>query len=114
MIDGLRIIEDVNCLEATDERLFPASRHRSARVRKKLVKRFGGEFRKVPCAFQTARGLFIHPALAAELRRDLKATVARQNLSAFYYGYGGAHGTLQTADRGRHMPNAVFGIGLTS
>jgi hypothetical protein len=46
------------------ERLFPASRHRSARVRKKLVKRFGGEFEKIPQSYKVGSILITHPALA--------------------------------------------------
>jgi hypothetical protein len=35
---GLRIVFSVNALEATKVRKFPASRHRSQRIRKKLMK----------------------------------------------------------------------------
>lgn len=70
----MRIIEDHNALEATEERLFPASKHRSARIRKKLIKRFGSEFRMRPCAFiVNGDTLFVHPALmlAANLRQHV-------------------------------------------
>ncbi|MBX9594224.1 MAG: hypothetical protein K2X46_07675 [Roseomonas sp.] len=53
------------------ERLFPESRHRSRRIRKKLLRRFGGEFRKVPCIWQTPTGFIVHPALYAELRQRI-------------------------------------------
>lgn len=64
---GLPIIWSIFALKATDERLFPVSRHRSRRIHKKLVKRFGGEFRKVPAIFQTPQGLIVHPALRSSI-----------------------------------------------
>lgn len=71
MFGAMRIIEDPNALEKTEERKFPASRHRSARIHKKLVKRFHGEFVMKPCAFRTATSIILHPTLAAELRKEL-------------------------------------------
>ena len=78
-----------------EERLFPASKHRSRRIHKKLVKRFGGEFRKVPAIFKvTPRDdnplakaigplaapppvyIVIHPALYDELRAKLPVVTA--------------------------------------
>lgn len=35
-----------NALVDTDERNFPESKNRSARIRKKLIKRYGSEFKK--------------------------------------------------------------------
>lgn len=52
------------CTEPTDERLFPESRHRSARIKKKLIKRFGGEYVRKPCAYETVDKIFAHPSLA--------------------------------------------------
>lgn len=69
----LKIIISELCLKDTEERLFPASKNRSARIRKKLVKRFGGEFRKEPCIYQTPQGIIMHPSLKAAL--DLRLTV---------------------------------------
>lgn len=63
---GLPVHVSHHCLKETAERLFPASKHRSRRIRKKLVRRFGGEFRKAPAAFMAPDGLHIHPALHAE------------------------------------------------
>lgn len=63
---GMSIMESGYCL--TDERLFPYSRHRSARIHKKLVKRFGGEYRQKPVAYQFGDNLIIHPELSARLR----------------------------------------------
>lgn len=73
-VAGPDIIEDPSALVATDERRFPVSRHRSARVHKKLVKRFGGEFVMMPVAYEMIDGPYIvHPQIAAELRRWLRA-----------------------------------------
>jgi hypothetical protein len=47
-IYGLRIIFDTYALEATTERLFPESRHRSKRILKKLRIRIGSEYRMQP------------------------------------------------------------------
>ena len=69
--NGLPIIVSSNALQESDERLFPPSRHRSKRIHKKLVKRFGGEFRKVPAIWQCASGLFVHPTMYEELKREL-------------------------------------------
>ena len=68
---AIRIIWDVNCLKTTNERLFPESRHRSKRVRKKLIKRFGGEFRRVPAIFKTPYGFIAHPNFKDRLERGL-------------------------------------------
>ncbi len=67
-MDLARMIVTTSALVETDERLFPASRHRSKRIRKKLLKRFGGEFRKKPGAFRVGDQLIVHPAIAAALR----------------------------------------------
>lgn len=67
--NGLEVICDPNCLADTKERTFPVSRHRSRRVHKKLVKRFGGEFRKEPAMFQIMGRIVAHPVRYAELRR---------------------------------------------
>lgn len=74
MYAGMRVIVSENALTDTTERLFPASKNRSARIRKKLIKRFGGEFRKKPAAFKTPAGLVMHP----EVWRQLQERVARQ------------------------------------
>lgn len=66
---GIRIIEDPYCLKETEERLFPASKNRSRRIHKKLVKRHGGEFRKVPAMFGIGRNTLVcHPAIRANLK----------------------------------------------
>lgn len=47
-------------LKEGTERLFPESRHRSARIHKKLVKRHGGEFQRVPAIYKTPFGYVAH------------------------------------------------------
>ncbi|WP_457663654.1 hypothetical protein [Sinorhizobium medicae] len=64
---GLRITFSLAALEDTKERLFPTSRHRSRRIHKKLVKRFGGEFKRVPCMWKTPAGIIAHPAFKDQL-----------------------------------------------
>jgi hypothetical protein len=73
--NGLPIIVTASALKESDERLFPPSRNRSKRIHKKLVKRFGGEYRKVPAIWQCASGLFVHPTMYEELKQEL----ARRN-----------------------------------
>jgi hypothetical protein len=71
LFNGVPIIVTPDALKETEERLFPESKHRSKRIRKKLVKRFGGEFRKVPCIWQGPGKLFVHPTMYVELKREL-------------------------------------------
>lgn len=67
-IAGLRILYSPFALKETTERLFPESRHRSRRIHKKLVKRHGGEFRKVPCMWRVGAEIIAHPSYAAQLK----------------------------------------------
>lgn len=71
MLRGLNIIVSEHALQETTERLFPESRHRSRRIRKKLIKRFGGEFKKTPCAFRTFHGIIMHPTLYHQLEKEI-------------------------------------------
>lgn len=64
-----RFIFTTSALKEGTERMFPASRHRSARVRKKLIKRHGGEYRYIPCMWKIGNVIYAHPAF----ERDLKA-----------------------------------------
>ena len=64
----LDIIFTATALEATAERLFPASRHRSARIRKKLIKRFGGEFRMKPTIWKLGNVIYAHPLFESRFR----------------------------------------------
>ena len=74
---GVRIAFSPHALEATKERKFPTSRHRSKRIHKKLIKRFGGEFVMVPCMFQTPAGVIAHPSFKAKLDAALSDEVTR-------------------------------------
>lgn len=55
------------------ERPFPEIKHRSARIRKKLIKRFGGDFRRVPTMFWMGGVLVAHPVFKPELPTARKA-----------------------------------------
>jgi hypothetical protein len=72
MIGGMRVVFSINCLESTDERLFPESRHRSRRITKKLVKRHGGAFRKRPCMFKSGDTIYAHPIYKSQLEAAFK------------------------------------------
>lgn len=67
LIAGMRVIFTPNAMEATEERLFPASKNRSARIRKKLIKRFGGEFRMQPCMWKAGDMLYAHPTFKPQI-----------------------------------------------
>lgn len=58
---GIRIIVSQYATKDSDVRLFPPSKHRSKRIRKKLIKRFGGEFLKQPAIFKTPEAIICHP-----------------------------------------------------
>ncbi len=79
---GIPVVFDWNCLADTDQRLFPASKHRSARIHKKLVKRFGGEFVRKPAIFHV-KGVpgvpehyRMHPTHKPALMRAVRANNA--------------------------------------
>lgn len=68
---GLQIHYNHHALEATQERLFPKSKHRSKRIHKKLLKKFGGEFRMKPCIWQIGDKIVAHPSFKTEIERTL-------------------------------------------
>lgn len=68
---SLTIITSEMAQKETDERLFPASRNRSKRIHKKLVKRFGGEFRKVPCYYIIGQQVIVHPLVYPDFIKAL-------------------------------------------
>lgn len=72
---GIQIIVSDHCLKDADERLFPISRNRSRRIHKKLVKRFGGEFRKVPAIYKTASAICCHPTIYHQLKAEVNASL---------------------------------------
>jgi hypothetical protein len=71
MFGGVQMIVSPFALKESDVRLFPASKNRSARIHKKLVKRFGGEFKKVPAIWQIEDRLIVHPALMHTVRQAI-------------------------------------------
>lgn len=71
--NGVKIIFSEYALRDTEVRNFPVSRHRSKRVFKKLIKRYGSEYVKKPCMYQVAGdGIVAHPSYRAEIERKLK------------------------------------------
>lgn len=73
---GMPIIISDRALQDTTERLFPASKNRSRRIHKKLVKRYGGEFQKKPVAFRMGDSFIIHPAVYETLKHELERRAA--------------------------------------
>lgn len=70
MFGGVKIIISEMALEETKVRNFPASKHRSRRIHKKLVARYRGEFKMVPCMIKTPEGFIIHPVMYRKLEAD--------------------------------------------
>lgn len=70
---GVEIITSYEAMKEGDVRAFPESRNRSARIRKKLMKRFGGEFYKVPCMYWAGGRIIAHPSVYHDLKRRLDA-----------------------------------------
>lgn len=71
MFGGIQMIVSEFALKESDVRLFPESRNRSRRIHKKLVKRFGGEFKKVPAIWQIEDRLVVHPSLMHSVRQAI-------------------------------------------
>ena len=83
-VPGVDIIVSEYALEETNQRLFPASKNRSPRIRKKLIKRFGGEFRKVPAIFKTPQGIIMHPVRYREFQAVMAQRVERDIETKIY------------------------------
>lgn len=72
---GMPLRYDPNVLRHTDERLFPFSKNRSKRIEKKLIKRHGGVYRRVPAIIRLGGAIVAHPSFKAEIERQIaKAT----------------------------------------
>jgi hypothetical protein len=82
MCHGLQIIVSDLCLEETDERLFPPSRHRSRRIRKKLIKRHGGEFRKAGVAYRHFGTLICHPTIYDAILKNTGAPIPMRSVAS--------------------------------
>ncbi len=70
----LTITYSTHALKDTEERLFPDSKNRSKRVRKKLIKRHGGEFRRVPTIWRIEDKIVAHPSFRSQLEAHTKET----------------------------------------
>ena len=55
-----------------EQRLFPASKNRSPRIRKKLIKMHGGEFVRVPAIYTHGNTWYAHPSLRAQIEAATK------------------------------------------
>lgn len=85
----MQIIVSEYALEETDVRLFPASKNRSKRIHKKLVKRFGGEFTKRPCVYRAGDRLIMHPVMYERFQREVAAKQRDTHERAFWGAYTG-------------------------
>lgn len=70
-INGMQIIFSSAALTETDVRLFPESKHRSERIRKKLIKRFGGEFVKEAAMYKVGDKIIAHPSFRSQILKVL-------------------------------------------
>jgi len=84
-LGGLPIIVSNMALKETTERLFPASRHRSRRIHKKLLKRFGSEFRMVPAIWKTPHSIIMHPDLYAQMKERIAYEHSRPAIATRRY-----------------------------
>lgn len=84
------IIVSEYALEETDVRMFPASKNRSKRIQKKLVKRFGGEFKKQPCIYRMGDKWIAHPVMYAKFQSEIAAKHRDSHDRAFYAPYSGS------------------------
>ena len=78
------------------ERFFAESRHRSQRVEKKLVKRYGGAHRQIPAMYKVGNKMLIHPALWAEVRAKMEVRIRDTYEGAFYGNWDGFGGIRVT------------------
>lgn len=69
---------------------FPPSRHRSKRIHKKLVKRFGSYEKRKPATFQIGDTIYMHPVHWHEMQRQLVHRKARQEDRMFGIAVYGA------------------------
>lgn len=83
-----RLVFTVNALTQTKERLFPESKNRSRRIRKKLIKRFGGEFRIAPSICQFGDTIYAHPSFEEKFKAQLQERMNSDLESAIFRGIG--------------------------
>jgi hypothetical protein len=84
-----RVLFSVYALKETEERLFPASKNRSARIRKKLIKRFGGEFQKEPAMWVAGDTIIAHPVYRSRLEQQFPHIQSAILRGAPAFGFGG-------------------------
>jgi hypothetical protein len=84
MFGGIRLICSHLALKDGDVRLFPESKNRSKRIHKKLVKRFGGEFKKVPAIYRMGDTLVAHPDVFHLVKQEI-ANARSPDLTANQY-----------------------------
>lgn len=113
---GIPIHVTPYALKDSERRLFPESKHRSKRIRKKLIKRHGGEFQKVPAIYQirNAHGfvesVIMHPDNVAALKQEIAKANAKETAAAPVKETPDA-GRL---DRARQDPVFDYGLGLST
>lgn len=76
MLGSLQIVVSEHAYRVINgERKFPASKHRSRRILKKLIKRHGGEYHLIhePLAYQIGNQFIVHPKIYEEMKRRVKA-----------------------------------------
>lgn len=69
---------------------FPPSRHRSKRIHKKLVKRFGSYEKRKPATLQVGDNIYMHPVHWHEMQRQLAHRKAREEDRMFGIAVYGA------------------------
>ena len=69
-IAGMNVVISPNA--GAKYRTFPESRHRSERIRKKLIKRHGSEFRIKPGVTRVHNVIYVHPAVRREFEEQLR------------------------------------------
>jgi nucleoside diphosphate kinase len=61
--NGLKIYYTAAAVQPTEARNFPYSKHRSKRIFKKLIKRYGSEFVMEACILQAGGAIYAHPSM---------------------------------------------------
>lgn len=84
----MKMVFTPHAMKDSDDRLFPASKNRSARIRKKLIKRYGGEFVRVPAMYQVGDTIIAHPSFQARIeaatRQSTRNTCERMWLNNYF------------------------------
>lgn len=87
---GMKIHTTAACLTPADTPAFPASRHRSRRLHKKLERRFGPQWPMRPAAYVlNDTMLLVHPELMDQVRSRLAMKMERYAQRALNPLFGG-------------------------